>query len=77
MKKVHGYYFVIPNDTLYRIGITEDIVASLWSGVLAGAVLVAACGVCAILFCSSYRKRTAMQPAYEGLPLTKVKTMRR
>lgn len=76
-KRATGYYFVIHNETFSRVGVTEDIVAPLWSGVAAGAVLVAVCGLCVVLFCSSYRQRTAMQPAYEGLPLITVKTMRR
>ena len=76
-KRVAGYYFAIHNETFSSVGITEDIVAPLWTGVLAGAVLVAVCGMCAVLFCSSYRQRTAMQPAYEGLPLITVKTVRR
>jgi predicted signal transduction protein with EAL and GGDEF domain len=76
-KKLAGYYFVIHNETFSKVGITQDIVAPLWSGVVAGAVLVTVCGLCVALFCSSYRQRTAIQPAYEGLPLITVKTMRR
>lgn len=76
-KRVAGYYLVIHNETFAGVGITEDIVAPLWIGVLSGVVLVAVCGMCVALFCLSYRQRTAMQPAYEGLPLITVKTMRR
>jgi len=74
-------YAVIHNETFSGVGITEDTVAPLWSdllaGVLAGAVLFAVCGVCVVLFCSSFRQRTAAQLAYEGLPLITVKTMQR
>ena len=76
-KKLAGYYFVIHNETFSKVGITQDIVAPLWSGVVAGAVFVTVCVLCVALLCSSYRQRTAIQPAYEGLPLITVKTMRR
>lgn len=76
-KVVAGYYFVIHNETFSNVGVTEDIVAPLWTSLLAGVVLVAVCGMCVVLFCSSYRQRTAIQPAYEGLPLIMAKTMRR
>ena len=78
MKKVTAPYFmwVEHNETFSGTGITEDVMAPLWSGVLAGVVLMGMCSVCIVLFCS-YRQRRATQLTYEGLPLITAKTMRR
>lgn len=76
MKKVTAPYFVIHNETFSGVGITEDVVAPLWTGVLVGVVLMGVCSVCIVLVCS-YRQRRATHPTYEGLPLITARTMRR
>ena len=76
-RRVVDYYFVARNKTSLVAGNTDDTVASLWGGLLAGAVLVGVGGVCMVILCYRYRQRTARQPAYEGLPLIIVKTVRR
>lgn len=70
-------HLVRHNETFGSIGTPRDISAPLWSGVIAGAALVVVCCGLMVACRSNCAQRHRMQPAYEGLPLITVKSMRR
>lgn len=70
-------HIVFHNETFASLGMTHDITAPLWSGILAGSLLVCLFCTLIVVSCSGCAQKRKMQPAYEGLPLIKVKTTRR
>ena len=74
--KTIGMPMTIQNGTITVSGVT-NLSAPLWGGVLVGAVFSAVACLCVVVCCSRCSENSTLQPAYEGLPLITVKTMRR